>query len=431
MFNLTDMSAQYAKGNADADLRLKQAEQMKVMQEVYDLSVNNEAQKVHFAEQVSPEAREMRSAERKSKTAQSEASMWESWNTVRDAKHEQVESSFAAYNMQPGQESYALARKGILSANPQLAGVLPAEHSKEAGEMLRAVQRSWLNNRQFKQKMAAMGYSAQLQEAMNAKKYGHDLEMQGRDISGKIQMMREDWDRRDWNTQYQEEGANKRTRMQLESGLQIAERFQQEGRPDLAMRQLQIVQEQENLLRMAKASGGRDPLLQEKDRQKIAKDTYEQTKTLLTDDYTHDAVGIDKDMDIFKARGMSDVTTSLQQHAEALGVPSDKAPGWIKERMVLDPTANEWVQLPLQTDPNKPDYGNPIGGYTSNNIRGLIGKEVDSSIGAEFGRSGYTGSITTTDKVSNLAEAIAVYKGIMKGKHGIDITKPNNPLLTY
>jgi len=415
MFNLQNMSGQYQGANADADLGLKQQQQLKVMQEVYDLSINNEVQKVAAAEAISPEARAARKAQTKAETATSEATMWESWNTVRDNKHEAVESSFAVYNTDPSQESYDLARKGVIEANPQLAGVLPAEHSEKSGALLKQVQRSWLNNREFKQKLVGMGYNAELQEGLNAQKYGNDREMQSRDIQGKISMMREDWDRRDWNTGLTEQGANKRARMSLESGLQIAERFQQEGRPDLAMRQLQLVQEQEHLLKMAKSSG--NPYTAEKDRQTIRQKNYDKTKDFLEQDWSNDAASVDKDLKIFEARGMSQHIDTLQTEAEKFGIKSDKAPGWIKDRMALWPGQKTWIRLPLD------ENGNPVGGYTSDAIRKLIGKKVDSSVGAEFGRSGWTGSLGVTRYISDLDEAMAVYADLMKNMYNEDITK--------
>ena len=82
---------------------------------------------------------------------------------------------------------------------------------------------------------------------------------------------------------------------------------------------------------------------------------------------------------------------------------------------------NKYFKIKNATQDLVDENGNPVGGYTSDAIRKLIGQKVDSSVGAEFGRTGWTGSLGVTRYISDLDEAMAVYADLMKNMHGRDI----------
>ena len=408
MFNLQDMSSQYQRGNADADLKMKQAQEMKVMQEVYDLAVNNQYQKMVMAEETSPQGVRVRSQKREASVAGSEADMWKSWNETRDQKHEQVESAMALFNTDPSQQTFGLARKGIVDANPSIASALDEEYSPKAAQQLKAVQRSWLNNRAFKQKLEGMGYASELQEEFAQAQIGRDKELQHQKASDAINLMERNMDRVDWNTGLKEEAADERATAALEAGLQISKRLNDTGHPDLAMANLELMKKQEQILAMAKARGSSGGLTVEKDTQTIAIKAYDQTVAHLQDDWGNDEdLGISKEFKVFEARGMSNVINSLHSQG-AKFTSSDKLPAWTQQRMFVWPEQKRWVEMPLDNN------GMPLGGMTSDQIRGLIGKE--------YGTEGANPSRWTAT-VNDLDEAIQIYAQIMRDDYGYEINK--------
>jgi hypothetical protein len=78
--------------------------------------------------------------------------------------------------------------------------------------------------------------------------------------------------------------------------------------------------------------------------------------------------------------------------------------------MIVWPEQKMWVELPLDNN------GMPLGGMTSEHIRGLIGKE--------YGTEGANPSRWTAT-INDLDEAIQIYAQIMRDDYGYDITKSN------
>jgi hypothetical protein len=398
-YALEDMSSQYQGANADADLKMKQAQEMKVMQEVYDLAVNNQYQKIVLAEETSPQGVRVRSQKRDASIATSEAEMWKGWNETAGAKSEQAEAGFAVFNMDPSQETYDLVYKSLTDANPSLVNVLDQKYSPKAAQQVKAVQRSYLNSRAFKQKIAGMGIAGEIQEQFAQAQVGRDSELQHQKANDAIALMESTWNRRDWNTGLQEEAADERATAGLEAGLQIAKRLNDQGNSDLSMAYLAQMKKQEQILAMAKARSSSTGLTQEKDRQTIAVKAYNQTKSLLEDDWGNDkALGITKEFKVFEARGMSNTINSLHAQGEKF-TTSDKLPAWTQQRMIVWPEQKRWLELPLDNN------GMPLGGMNSEHIRGLIGKEYTTK-GAEPTRH--------TAYVSDLDEAIEIYAQILR-----------------
>lgn len=406
MFNLQDMSGQYQRGNADADLKLKQAEEMKVMQEVYDLAVNNQYQKMVMAEETSPQGVRVRSQKREANVAQSEAEMWKSWNETRDQKHEQAESAFAMFNTDPNQQTYSMAKDMLEGANPSIR--LDDKYSPKAAQQIKAVQRAWLNNRSFKQKIAGMGIAAEQQEEFAQNQIGRDLELQDAKARDAIDLMERNMDRVDWNTGLKEEAADERSTASLEAGLQIAKRFRDQGHPDLAMAQLDLLRKQQHLEKMASARSGTNTLTAQKDEQILAIKAYDQTVANLEDNWQNaEELGFDKDFKALEARGMSNTINSLHQKGAKFTSP-DKLPAWTQSRMVVWPERKQWIELPLDNN------GMPLGGMTSDHIRGLIGKEYGTQ-GADPAR--------WTAEITDLDEAMQIYAQIIKDDYGLDVTQ--------
>jgi hypothetical protein len=406
MFNLQDTSSQYQRGNADADLKMKQAQEMKVMQEVYDLAVNNQYQKMVMAEETSPQGVRVRSQKREASVAQSEAEMWQSWNTTRDQKHEQAESAFAMFNTDPNQQTYSMAKDMLEGANPSIK--LDDQYSPKAAQQIKAVQRAWLNNRAFKQKIAGMGIAAEHQEEFAQQQVGRDMEMQHQKATDAIDLMERNMDRVDWNTGLKDEAADERATASLQAGLQLAKRFRDQGHPDLAMAQLDLLEKQRHLETMAKARSGTNTLKGQKDMQDMSIKAYDQTVQNLEDNWQNtEELGFDKDFKAMEARGMSNTINSLHQKGSKFTSP-DKLPAWTQARMVVWPERKQWIELPLDNN------GMPVGGMTSDHIRGLVGKEYGTE-GADPGR--------WTAEINDLDEAMQIYAQIMQEDYGLDVTQ--------
>jgi hypothetical protein len=406
-WNPAQLSSTLLRQQAEGDLAMQEANRQKVMQEVFDLSVDNEIQTTVAKEMLSPESRAMRKAGTKAQTAESEASTAKSWMVMRDTQHELAETAFAAYNADPSQQSYDVTREMLVEANPHLEELLPETWSKDAGNTLVKVQRSWLNNKTHRQEMEKAGFDQSTQYEMLRRKMANDSKMLDKEYTLRTKQMEKEWNRKDYHMAYGEEAAAARARWAASPYTQLAEEYRREGDPAMALRMLQRAVEAEDAIAAAKAAGaGGDAILDAKRMQEMTHARSTQLNKLLIRDYGNMAdVGFDKKTKTFKASNGPAVSEALFKKAQEFKIPMSEQAAWATERMIIWPDENRWLELPLD------DQGLPLDGIPASEIRALVGTtQPDLN----------PGRWNQTENINDMDEALHYYNEVMKHNYGDD-----------
>lgn len=392
----------------EEEVQMAQAQRMKVQQEVFDLAVNNEMQKISAREFAQPDRAATRTAVDTMERTKADAVTSKAFMSMRDDQFERAETALAVATQSPGPESYRAARAQLAEAEPYLAKSMPAEYSPAAMQRLKSISQAAIRSKAFRQEMAKQGHSQDFQASQAKDKfqyesdllearYGFEAGLQEKKLAAMLEQQG-----------VSDSAAEVRTRIATSPFEIKAIEAERQGLPQIAEGyrymavQHAILELQAEMAAAQKKSGGPDQSLLDARAVKLSDDIAKS----VSDDWAGNdeikrAVGYDRVRKELKATGLKPTARGIFQVGRSQGVPAENLSAWVRDRMFIDIDKKKWK--PLEQD----SRGNLVDGITATHITGWVGKTP-----SQAHNPGWNGG-----KISSVKEATEYYKWLMKTRH--------------
>lgn len=399
---------------AKEKLKTKKAERMKLMEEVYNLSVDNEAQAMMYREFTSPQFQTTRQLRDKAAQAEANTNIAKSMLLQDDIKIERMQKGIAALQSNPSPELYKKLRVQFAIIEPYLSEVMPETYGPEAMKVLDTINTSAIRSKEHRQQLEMIGVRGHEARRLQQQKYNREDKLQAARDKQALEMLNRKIDAEVGMLDSKNQNDIRVARLQVGKEFEnMAVEMENLGDyPGATKMRLLGMQMQQKLVEVAKlkaqnAASSSALLANEQDR-KSREAVENQAKAIFEKDpaFQDAAMGWNPDAKTLDAQGLPSTVSELTSMARTVrtrkhpnGVAPADQPKWVSDRMMIDPETTRFKPLPLTAE------GEPAGGITS--------KQIASWVGQTHPMAGNVPVPSYLQDVEDMSDAVELYRWIL------------------
>lgn len=410
---MADLGYEQTSGFHQAEMaktkrEIKRAERDKLLQEVYDLSVNNEAQAMAAKEFTSAQFQETRRVRDKAAQAEAQAGIAKAALLMDDIRTERMQKAIGLLESNPNQQVYKNVRAQIALSEPYLGEQLPDEWGPEAQQMIKSINDAAIMSKAHRQQLNALGIKGDQMARLQEDKYRREARLQASRFRQEREMLSRKIDARIAEADVNQTGALRRARLQAGGQFEnMAMSFENLGMYDKAEEARLLGMQMEMMAIEAAAlkaqTGGTDPSLVRGRSQEYNQKLVDSVKDFYDKDpyVIRQTEGFDPDAKAAIARNKEMVIDQLQQSMPKNIYDNPRqAKSWITDRMMYDNDSKAFKPLPMDAQ------GNPAYGIKGSDIRGWVGQTHRSVDGTPIP--------SYLQEVDDMDDAMELYKWILQ-----------------